>query len=148
MADSAWPLRTGYIHPDARLRFAIDVQAEHTGHIIPLDPRQLAEFLSRDVGIATDEPFAEVYTDPVERTVTMLTDERTAAVGIYAVRLLAFQYEAHARELRLVAERFPIGSYGFHNRLDAATRHERIAARGRVLERAYHVAVDKEYYGI
>ena len=80
---------------------------------------------------------ANVYADPRRHTVTLLLDEVTANTVIYAVRVLAAESEAHAREVRLVGASMPPDSYGAANRHAIASRHERTARRLRVLERSY-----------
>jgi hypothetical protein len=84
---------------------------------------------------------ANVYTDPIRHTVSLLLDDRTANCLIYAARVLAAEYEAHAREVRLVSATLPPVSYGAVNRLRIAWRHERIAERLRLLERNYQTEV-------
>jgi hypothetical protein len=46
---------------------------------------------------------ADVYHDPIRHTVTLLLDEQHASAVIYAVRALAADSEAHAREVRAAA---------------------------------------------
>lgn len=82
-------------------------------------------------------PRANVYTDPKHHTVSLLLDDTTANLVIYAVRVLVADSESHAREVRLVGATLPSDSYGAANRHAIATRHERVAARLRVLERNY-----------
>ena len=69
---------------------------------------------------------------------TLLLDDVTANIVLYAVRVLAADSEAHAREVRLVGAAMPPDSYGAANRHAIASRHERIAARLRVLEFNYY----------
>jgi len=85
---------------------------------------------------------ANVYHDPKRETVTLLLDESHAEAVIYAVRSLAADYEAHAREVRAVAATLPSDSYGATNRLYVAIRHERIASRLRRVESTYRLEVD------
>ena len=80
---------------------------------------------------------ANVYCDPTRRTVTLLLDDVTANTVIYAVRQLAADAEAHAREVRLVGADLPPDSYGASNRHAIALRHERIARRLRLLDYNY-----------
>lgn len=80
---------------------------------------------------------ANVYCDPTRRTVTLLLDDVTANTVIYAVRVLAADAEAHAREVRNVGADMPPDSYGASNRHAIASRHERIARRLRLLEYNY-----------
>lgn len=84
---------------------------------------------------------ANVYCDPKRNTVSFLMDDETANTIIYAVRLLAAESEAHAREVRTVRATLPPDSYGAANRHAIASRQERIAARLRVLEGNYRTVV-------
>lgn len=84
---------------------------------------------------------ANVYCDPRRHTVSFLLDDATANTVIYAVRVLVADYEAHAREVRTVAATLPPDSYGALNRHAIAWRHERIAARLRLLETNYRDVV-------
>jgi hypothetical protein len=86
---------------------------------------------------AEHDLLANVYRDPTRHTVSFLLDDLTANTVIYAVRLLAADAEAHAREVRLVAETMPPDSYGAANRQAVAWRQERIARRLRLLESNY-----------
>jgi hypothetical protein len=90
-------------------------------------------------------PLANVYRDPERHTVTLLLDETTANTVIYAARLMAADSEAHAREVRMVAGTLPPESYGAANRYKIAARHERVAARLRVLEGNYREVVSDEW---
>jgi hypothetical protein len=87
-------------------------------------------------------PRANVYFYPKHHTVTLLLDERTANYVLYAVRVLAADLEAHAREARFVAARMPADSYGAANRHAIALRHERIAWHLRMLEGNYRDVVE------
>ncbi len=87
------------------------------------------------------QQLANVYRDPERHTVTLLLDEATANTVIYAVRALAADSEAHAREVRIIARTLPPDSYGAVNRRRIATRHERLAARLRMLESNYRTVV-------
>ena len=80
---------------------------------------------------------ANVYADSKRHTVALLLDDVTANMVIYAVRVLAADSEAHAREVRLVGATMPPDSYGAANRHAVASRHERIALRLRALENSY-----------
>jgi hypothetical protein len=86
---------------------------------------------------------ANVYHDPTRHTVTLLLDEQHASAVIYAVRALAADYEAHAREVRAVAATLPPDSYGASNRHFIAIRHERIASRLRTVESNYGAVVSE-----
>lgn len=80
---------------------------------------------------------ANVYCDPERHTVTLLLDDLTATTVIYAIRMLAADSEAHAREVRLVAGTMPLDSDGAANRHAIAARDERIALRLRAVESNY-----------
>lgn len=147
-SPAPWPNRDGYVHHGAFFRQAVDLQVRLSGPIVPLSPKDFAAFIDRDVGNATDEPVAEVYPDEEDRTVTMLLDSKTAAVLLYAARLLFTNCEAHAREVRLAAGQLPEASYGRKNREEIAARQERIASRIRALDLAYRQAVDDATWGI
>lgn len=86
---------------------------------------------------------ANVYHDPIRHTVTLLMDEPHATAVIYAVRVLAADYEAHAREVRTVAATLSADSYGAQNRHFIAIRHERIASRLRQVESNYRAEVEE-----
>lgn len=81
-------------------------------------------------------------------SVTLTMDDRTAAVIIYAARLVAAQFEGHAREVRALSGQFPQGSYGYKNRVGIADRQTRLAARLRVVESKYRDEVGKDWNGI
>jgi hypothetical protein len=86
-------------------------------------------------------PLANVYVDPERHTVSLLLDDETANLVVYAVRVLMAESEAHAREVRIVKATLPPDSWGAANRQVIANRHERIAGRLRVLERNYRSVV-------
>lgn len=109
-----------------------------TGETCPPSPgdETTAEQSTRD-----KPPVANVYTDPERHTVSLLLDDTTANLVVYAVRMLIADSEAHAREVRLFGATLPADSYGAANRQAIADRHERIASRLRVLERNYRHVV-------
>lgn len=92
---------------------------------------------------AIGQVLANVYHDPNRHTVTLLLDEQHAIAVIYAVRAVAADYEAHAREVRAVAATLPLDSYGHANRQFIAIRHERIASRLRLVEANYRTEVSE-----
>jgi hypothetical protein len=92
---------------------------------------------------AIGQVLANVYHDPIRHTVTLLLDEQHATAVIYAVRALAADYEAHAREVRAVGAALPTDSYGHANRQFIAIRHERIASRLRRVESNYRTEVSE-----
>jgi len=92
---------------------------------------------------AIGQVLANVYHDPIRHTITLLLDEQHATAVIYAVRALAADYEAHAREVRSVGAILPPDSYGHANRQFIAIRHERIASRLRLVESNYRTEVSE-----
>lgn len=109
-------------------------------------PVEIAPAARRQRAVATaaiGQVLANVYHDPIRHTVTLLLDERHATAVIYAVRALAADYEAHAREVRAVAATLPPDSYGATNRQFIAIRHERIASRLRLVESNYRTEVSE-----
>jgi hypothetical protein len=102
-----------------------------------------AEPMERQEGKEDKKPvLANVYSDLKRHTVSFLLDDTTANTVIYAVRLFAAESEAHAREVRMVGAALPPESYGAANRHVIASRHERVAARLRVLEGNYRKVVE------
>ncbi len=91
-------------------------------------------------GRQPSEPCDRIYVDTANELVTFVLDQRSAEVAVYAIRALAADYEAHAREVGRVAESLPPESYGAINRACIAARHERIAGRLRAIEVGYRMA--------
>lgn len=124
------------------------LEQDNQRHGAPRQPEAAAGLVSADKQSAPDGPkqareasqaiLANVYADPGRHTVTLLLDDVTANSVMYAVRVLAADAEAHAREVRLVAAAMPIDSWGAANRHAIASRHERIARRLRELDRNYY----------
>ena len=83
---------------------------------------------------------ANVYCDQARGTVALLLDTSTANIVLFAVRALASESEAHAREVRAVAAALPVTSYGAANRERIAARQERVAARCRAVDVNYRIA--------
>ena len=65
-----------------------------------------------------------------------------AANAIFAIAAHAHEREAHIREVQSYAQTLPESSYGRRNRHAIAARETRIAARLRVGEHAYRIAID------
>jgi hypothetical protein len=82
--------------------------------------------------------------DPESRTVSLILDENTASLAIFAVAAQAEEREAHVREVQRYGQTLPEGSYGRANRETIAAREERVAARLRAVERAYQAALDRD----
>lgn len=136
-----------YVHPAVRLERAIVEKMD--GQVIEHMSRQeFREQCERDVAADPNSGMAIVYPDEERGTVTMVMDERTAAVVIHAVRAFTSDKEAHAREVLAVAERMPEGSYGRKNREEIATRSGRVGRLGRMVVDAYQKVIDKEYWGM
>src|ERR1700736_2798631 len=103
------PIYNGYLHPETRLNRIVE---DYCGEIpLPaaLRRRELADLESRNVGADLNLAEAEGHQDQKTDAVTMTMDPKTAAVVMYGVRLLMANTEAHAREVRLVAEQLPEG---------------------------------------
>jgi len=98
-------------------------------YVVPDDADEHAE--------ASGRTLANVHIDPERHTVTLLLDDATANTVMYAVRLLAADSEAHAREVRRVQALMPANSYGAANRHEIASGLKRIARRLLVLDRNY-----------
>jgi hypothetical protein len=76
-------------------------------------------------------------------TVSLVLDEETANIAMFALAAHAEEREAHVREVRRYAQGLPEGSFGRRNREAIAAREERVAARLRAVERAYQTALDR-----
>jgi hypothetical protein len=94
----------------------------------------------------TDGPqvLAVAKRDPDGHTVSLILDEATANIAMYAITAHAVDREAHAREVTQSGQRLPEGSYGRHNRQAIAARETRVAARLRAVEQAYRAAIDRD----
>jgi hypothetical protein len=82
--------------------------------------------------------------DPVTRTVSLILDEETASIAMFAVAAHAEEREAHAREVQRYGQGLPEGSYGRGNREAIAAGEARVAARLRAVERAYQTAMERD----
>jgi hypothetical protein len=87
---------------------------------------------------------ARAERDPRTRTVSLILDETTANIAMYAIAAHAGDAEAHVREVRQFAHGLPDHSYGKRNRQAIAARETRVAARLRAVERAYQVAPERD----
>ena len=81
--------------------------------------------------------------DRESRSVSLVLDERTASIAIFAVTAHAQEREAHVREVQRYGQSLAEGSYGRRNREAIAAREEGLAARLRAVERAYQAALDR-----
>ena len=82
--------------------------------------------------------------NPGSRTVSLILDEATASIALFAVAAHADEREAHVREVERYGQTLPEGSYGRRNRQAIATRETRIAARLRAVEQAYRMAIERD----
>ena len=93
----------------------------------------------------TDGPriLALARRDPETQTVSLVLDDTTANVALFAIAAHADEREAHVREVERSGRSLPEGSYGRRNRDAIAARETRIAARLRAVEQAYRTAIDR-----
>jgi len=82
--------------------------------------------------------------NPDSCTVSLILDEATASIALFAIAAHADEREAHVREVERYGQTLPEGSYGRRNRQAIATRETRIAARLRAVERAYRTAIERD----
>jgi len=88
--------------------------------------------------------FAVAGRDPESRTVSLVLDEGTANLAMFAIAAHAEEREAHVREVKRYGQALPEGSYGRRNRENIAAREERVAARLRAVEQAYRIALERD----
>jgi hypothetical protein len=81
--------------------------------------------------------------DPETQTVSLILDETTANVALFAIATHADEREAHIREVERSGQHLPEGSYGRRNRDAIAAREIRIAARLRAVEQAYRMSIER-----
>src|SRR6516162_1146112 len=93
----------------------------------------------------TDGPriLALARRDPGTRTVSLVLDDTTANIAMFAIAAHADEREAHLREVERSSRSLPEGSYGRRNRQAIAARDTRIAARLRAVENAYRMAIER-----
>ncbi len=82
--------------------------------------------------------------NPDSRTVSLILDEATASIALFAVAAHADEREAHVREVECYGQTLPEGSYGRRNRQAIAARETRVAARLRAVEHAYRMAIERD----
>jgi hypothetical protein len=82
--------------------------------------------------------------DPKTQTISLVLDETTANIAIFAIAAHADEREAHLREVERSGQNLPEGSYGRRNRQAIAARETRVAARLRAVEQAYRVAIEHD----
>jgi hypothetical protein len=87
---------------------------------------------------------AHARQDPQTGTVTLVLDATTANIAMFAIAAHAGEREAHVREVERFAQTLPDGSWGQRNRQAIAARETRVAARLRVVEQIYRMALDRD----
>jgi len=92
----------------------------------------------------TDGPrtLALVRRDPETQTVSLVLDDTTANIALFAIAAHADEREAHIREVERYGRTLPEDSYGRRNRQAIAARDTRVAARLRAVEHAYRTAIE------
>jgi hypothetical protein len=81
--------------------------------------------------------------DPRTQTVSLVLDDTTATIALFAIAAHAGEREAHVREVERSGRNLPEGSYGQRNREAIAARETRVAARLRAVEHAYRAAIER-----
>ncbi len=81
--------------------------------------------------------------DPETQTVSLVLDDTTANIAMFAIAAHADEREAHVREVERSGRNLPEGSYGRRNRQAIAARETRVAARLRSVEQAYRTATER-----
>ena len=81
--------------------------------------------------------------DPETQTVSLVLDDTTANIALFAIAAHADDREAHIREVERYGQTLPEGSYGRRNREAIAARETRITARLRAAEQAYRTATER-----
>ena len=82
--------------------------------------------------------------DPETQTISLVLDDTTANVALFAIAAHADEREAHIREVERSGQNLPEGSYGRRNRQAIAARETRVAARLRTVEQAYRTATEHD----
>jgi hypothetical protein len=67
--------------------------------------------------------------DPQNHTVTLVLDDTTASIAMFAIGTHADEGEAHIREVERIGRGMPEGSGGLRNRQAITARETRIAVR-------------------
>jgi hypothetical protein len=94
----------------------------------------------------TDGPriLALARRDPETQTVSLVLDDTTANIAMFAIAAHADEREAHLREVERSGQNLPEGSYGRRNRQAIAARETRVVARLRAVEHAYRTAIERD----
>ena len=87
---------------------------------------------------------ALVRRDPETQTVSLVLDDTTANIAMFAIAAHADEREAHVREVERSGRNLPDGSYGQRNRQAIAARETRVAARLHAVEQAYRTATERD----
>jgi len=82
--------------------------------------------------------------DPETGTVSLVLDDTTANIAMFAIAAHADEREAHVREVEWSGRSLPEGSYGQRNRQAIAARETRVATRLRAVEHAYRTATEHD----
>jgi hypothetical protein len=88
--------------------------------------------------------FALARRDPQTQTVTLVLDNATANIAMFAIAAHADEREAHVREVERSGQNLPEDSYGRRNRQAIAARETRVATRLRAVEQAYRTATEHD----
>src|SRR5580704_13670710 len=88
-------------------------------------------------------PLALVRRHPEPQTVSLVLDDTTANIALFAIAAHADEREAHIREVERYGQNLPEDSYGRRNRQAIAAREIRIVARLRAVEHAYRTAIER-----
>ena len=93
----------------------------------------------------TDGPriLALARRDPETQTVSLVLDDTTANIAMFAIAAYADEREAHVREVERSGRSLPEGSYGRRNRQAITARETRIATRLRAVEQACRTAIER-----
>jgi hypothetical protein len=81
--------------------------------------------------------------NPETQTVSLVLDDTTANIAMFAIAAYADEREAHVREVERSGRNLPEGSYGRRNRQAIVARETRIATRLRAVEQAYRTAIER-----
>jgi hypothetical protein len=87
---------------------------------------------------------ALVRRHPETQTVSLVLDDTTANIALFAIAAHADEREAHIREVERYGRTLPEDSYGRRNRQAIAARETRIATRLRAVEQAYRAANERD----
>jgi hypothetical protein len=95
-------------------------------------------------GTGSAQILALAHRDPDTQTVTLIMDDTTANIAMFAIAADANERDAHVREVERSGRSLPDGSYGRRNRQAIAARETRVATRLRAVEQAYRTATEHD----